>query len=37
MLMNVSNVVSNALSDEILTESVGQEMDKIFTIFIFSN
>ena len=35
--MNVSYVVFNALSDEILTESVGQEMYEIFTIFIFSN
>lgn len=37
MLMNVSGVVSNALSDEILAEWVRQEMYEIFIIFIFLN
>ena len=37
IVMNVSYVVFNALSDEILTEWVRQEMYEIFTIFIFSN
>lgn len=37
MLLDVSSVVSNVLSDEFILWNVGQEIVDVFTIFFFLN